>query len=57
MPPKVNDQQDRINDDFYNGPYKSYKTSETPVSQILNDTFERLHYGLSLNNHDKLFNL
>ena len=43
--------------DFYDGPYESYKTSTTPISNILNDTFEKLHYGLTLNNHDSLFNL
>ena len=43
--------------DCYNGPYESYKTSATPVSDLLNDTFEQLHYGLSLNNHDDLFPL
>ena len=40
----------------YNGVYESYK-SATPVAEILNNTFEKLHYGLSKNDHDSLFHL
>ena len=43
-------------DHCYGGNYDSYKTS-TPLSQILNNTFENLHYNLSMNDHDNLFNL
>ena len=38
--------------DFYGQPVESYKTA-TPVAQILNSTFDKLHYSLSLNDHDK----
>ena len=46
-----------ISDDFYSAQYETYKSTSTPVTQILNNTFDKLHYGLSMNDHDTFFSL
>ena len=42
--------------EFYNTPYESYMTA-TPLSTVLNSTFDQLQYNITLNDHDSLFHL
>ena len=57
---QIGNAETNFQDDVYTGPYESYKTASNaciPVLLILNSTFDKLHYGLTLNDHDNLFNL
>ena len=42
-------------DDFYSGPIESYRTLASPIN--MDNTFEKLHLALSLNDHDSLFHI